>query len=158
MRTWERLFHASPASSATFVGGEAEFGLFAGDVDLQEDIDRAPRLGTLLIHLGQEAEGVDAVDEGDVGSDVLHLVGLQVSDEVPPDIFGQGFVFEAHFLHLALAEDALACPVGLQDGFIGMKLADGHQLHTLRQVGQDLPQIVCHAHPCTSGLSSGSAW
>ena len=67
-------------------------------------------------------------------------------------------VFEGHFLHLAFAEDALPRPVGFQDGFLGVELADGHQAHALGQVGQDLTEIICHAHPCTSGLSSGSAW
>ena len=44
---------------------------------------------------------------GYVWSDILHFIGLQVSDKVPLDVFGEVIVFTAKLLYMAFAEDAL---------------------------------------------------
>ena len=45
---------------------------------------------------------------GYVWSDILHFIGLQVSDKVPLDVFGEVVVFTAKLLYMAFAEDALS--------------------------------------------------
>jgi len=60
---------------------------------------------------------------------VAHLVGLEVSDEMPTYILGQNGHFFGQFLHAALPEISFACMVSFTDSFNGMKLADTHQIN-----------------------------
>ena len=48
------------------------------------------------------------MDEVYPGGDVFDLIGLQVPDEVPADVFGHLFVFFNHLLHPVFAEIPLA--------------------------------------------------
>ena len=58
------------------------------------------------------------MNHGDVGCDVLHFVGLQVADEMPLNIGGQGSLLLAQFLFLAFSEDALSGFVCSQNRFV----------------------------------------
>ena len=63
---------------------------------------------------------------GYVWSDILHFIGLQVSDKVPLDVFGEVIVFTAKLLYMAFAEDALSGSVCFRDG-IWTRLPTGHR-------------------------------
>ena len=79
------------------VGGAAELGAFAGDVDLEEDVlGLAEGVGAVVDLLG-EVEAVDGVDGVEEADGVLGLVALEVADEMPDaaaDLFdlGEGFL------------------------------------------------------------------
>ena len=60
---------------------------------------------------------------GYVWSDILHFIGLQVSDKVPLDVFGEVIVFTAKLLYMAFAEDALPGSVCLLNAAFGMDTA-----------------------------------
>ena len=64
---------------------------------------------------------------GYVWSDILHFIGLQVSDKVPLDVFGEVVVFTAKLLYMAFAEDALSGSVCLLDVAFGTRLPTGHR-------------------------------
>mgnify|MGYP006962771513 CR=1 FL=1 len=49
------------------------------------------------------------MNHGDVGCDVLHFIGLQVADEMPLNIGGQGSLLLAQFLFLTSPK--MRCPV-----------------------------------------------
>ena len=73
------------------------------------------------------------MDEADEGSDVLHLVRLEVSDEVPLDVFRQRLVLLYQLLYMALTEDALPTIVCLLYHLDWMVLAHGHQPYAFGQ-------------------------
>ena len=108
---------------------EAELGFFGGYVELQQTIDLAVVLGGLLVDGLQERERVDAVDERDEGDDVLYLVGLEVSDEVPLDVVGQLGVLVTHLECFVLAEETLSDTIGVLYHRSGLGLGDSHEAH-----------------------------
>ena len=110
-----------------FVGQEAELCLFLGNVYLHQDGDDASKASGLLVDLAKQVVAIDGMNEADERGDVLHFVGLQVPNEVPFDVLGQGFVLLHHFLHMTFAEDALSCIVGFLYHLCWMILADGHE-------------------------------
>ena len=62
-----------------------------------------------------------------VWSDISNFIGLQVSDKVPLDVFGEVVVFTAKLLYMAFAEDALSGSVCLLDVAFGMVFGHGYQ-------------------------------
>ncbi len=72
---------------AALVGAETKLGLFERDVNLQQTANRTVNLLCLSVHLLEQAVGVDAVNQRHVGYQVLHLVSLQVTNEVPLYVF-----------------------------------------------------------------------
>ena len=106
-------------------------GLLLGDVDLQEDFERPAALGRLALDRLGQPRAVDRMDQRDERGDVFDLVGLQVADQVPLDVLGQGFVFFAQFLRAALAENAVAGVVGRADRLRRVGFRHGDQLHPL---------------------------
>ena len=67
------------------------------------------------------------MNHGDVGCDVLHFVGLQVADEMPLNIGGQGSLLLAQFLFLAFSEDALSGFVCSLNRFVRVKFGYSNQ-------------------------------
>ena len=92
----------------------------------------ALRLG---VDKAQQAQAVYALYEGcAAGADELaHLVGLQVSDEVPANVGRQSRGFVEELLHTAFAESPLAGVVGLGYGLGGMEFRNRHEAHSLRK-------------------------
>ena len=77
------------------------------------------------------------MDQLDVGYGHLDLVALQMTDEMPLYVLGQGEGLFLEFLGTALAEDPLARFVGLE--YLLPRLEFGH-CHELDPGGQFLPQ------------------
>ena len=74
---------------------------------------------------------------GYVWSDILHFIGLQVSDKVPLDVFGEAIVFTAKLLYMAFAEDALSGSVCFLDVAFWMVFGHGYQPDTAGKRGRD---------------------
>ena len=68
---------------------QSVFRLLLCNMQFQQHIDRTVILGCLLVDLPQQFQGVNRFDHRDIGCDILHLIGLQMTDEVPLDILGQ---------------------------------------------------------------------
>ena len=64
---------------------------------------------------------------------MLHLVGLQMANEVPAYVVGQHGDFIAQFSHAAFTEDALPCIVCLAYRFGRVKFRDGYKLDARRE-------------------------
>ena len=75
------------------------------------------------------------MNHGHVWGYVLHLVGLQMTDEMPLHVARHLGDFALEFLHMALAKYALSCVICLAKCLNGMKLADSHECHAIGQVG-----------------------
>ena len=75
----------------------------------------------------QETRRINCVNEVDIWHDVLHFVRLQVSDEVPLNVIGQGSTLGLQFLHVTFAEDSLPAIVGLTYHIGWMKLTHSHK-------------------------------
>ena len=103
------------------------------------------------------------MNEGDIRSHVLDLVGLQVSDEMPFDVLREDFVLHGHFLYLAFSEYTLATLVCLLEGFYGVELRYGYQAYAFGKFCLDALDFFLNvAHNLfyasgNSGLSFGSA-
>ena len=104
---------------------------------LQQDTHLALDLLRLAVDGLQQAEAIDRMDEVHKRYNLLDLVGLQMADEMPADVFGQGFVLRQQLLYAALAKIAFPCLVGLDDGLVGVELADANHGHTLWDVLAD---------------------
>ncbi len=96
-------------------GGEAAFGGFGGDVDFEQYVNDAVELCGAFVDFSEEAWAVNGLDARNKGCDESHLVGLEVTDEMPGDVGGEEGVFEGEFLFTAFAEDALSGMVGGED-------------------------------------------
>ena len=105
------------------------FGLFVGELDLDEDGEGLVEgCGGGVEALG-DTEGVDGVDGVEELGGAGGFVGLKRADEVE---FGAGECgddggFVRELLHAVFAEEALAGGVGFEDGLGGVHLADGHE-------------------------------
>ena len=111
----------------------ARFGLFVGDVDFEQDLDRPAAFGGFALDGLGQPRAVDRMDQRDERGDILHLVGLEVADHVPFDILGQQVVFFTQFLWAALAENTVPGIVGLADRPGGVGLRHGDQRDILGQ-------------------------
>ena len=67
---------------------ETVFRLFLSDVQLQQYVDNAPTLSSLLIDFLQQFQRVDSLNHRHVGCNIFHLIRLQMTNEVPLDILG----------------------------------------------------------------------
>ena len=100
-------------------------------MQFQQHIDDTLLLGSLLVYLLEQFQRVNSLNHRHIRGDIFHLVGLQMSDEVPFDITGQRSMLLAQFLFVALTKDALTLLVGCLDIFVGVILRDSHKAHTL---------------------------
>ena len=98
--------------------------------------DGAVATGRLLLDFAQQTKGVYRFYHSDVRGDVLHLVGLQMSDEVPFDVTRQSLHLVTEFLLMTFAKQSLPFVVGLEYPFGGMILADSNQSYSFRQAAQ----------------------
>lgn len=60
--------------------------------------------GSLFIDFNQQFIRVYGMYHSYIRGHVFDFVCLQVADEMPFNVFGQGFIFLSHFLHVALTE------------------------------------------------------
>ena len=122
--------------------GAAVFGVLAGGVDLDEDVDVGVAFHRPALHLFDEAEGVDGVDEPEVWECARDLVALEVADHVPADgsegaafwwlagggVAGVGAELGAmgggDALHGAVAVDHLVGDGGALDELLDARLAE----------------------------------
>lgn len=110
-------------------GGEAVLRLFVAELYFDQDgelFSQGRRGGVETLGDLERIDGVDGVEElcGAGG-----FVGLEGADKVELGV-GQGCEVARLFLELldaVLAEEAVTCGVGLEDGLDGMDLADGHE-------------------------------
>ena len=74
---------------------------------------------------------------GYVWSDILHFIGLQVSDKVPLDVFGEVIVFTAKFC--TWLSPKTRCPAAYASSMwlFGMVFGHGHQPDTAGKRGRD---------------------
>ena len=108
-------------------GGEAVFGGFGGDVDFEEDAGAEVEFGGDAVDVAGDVEGVDALDDFDVGKDFADFVALEGSDEMPAEVRGEEGGFGEDFLDAVFAEEGLACVDGFLDGFDREGFGDGHE-------------------------------
>lgn len=120
-----------------FTGVESELGFLGGDMELEEAVDDAVVLGGFLVYGLQQREGVDAVDERDVGDNVLDFIGLEVSDEMPLDVLGELGMLVAHFEGFVFAEEALPKVVGVGYHLDGLGLGYGDKADGVGDEGLD---------------------
>ena len=120
---------------------KTRLGIFLGDMQFQQHLHHAVVLGSLLVNLLQELQAIHRLNHGDIRSNVLHLVGLQMTDEMPLDILRQGSHLLGEFLLMALAKDALPLGISRLNKLVGMKLADGYKANPCRQAAQHFMKI-----------------
>ena len=92
---------------AAFLERKSVFAVFFGDMDFQQAGNHAVAFGGLFVDFGQQLVGVYRMNHGDVGRNVLHLVGLQVADEMPLDVGGQGSLLLAGLVDYLCAQQKL---------------------------------------------------
>ena len=100
----------------------------------QQHLHHPVVLGSLLVDFLQQLETVHSFYHTDVRRYVLHLVGLQMTDEMPFYVFGQVCHLLGKFLLMTLSKNSLSLCIGSRQILLGMKLADGYQTNTLRQL------------------------
>ena len=64
-------------------GSETAFGSFGGDVDFQQYVNDAVVLRRTFVDFREEAFAINGLDARNKGCDESHLVGLEVTDEMP---------------------------------------------------------------------------
>ena len=127
-----------------------EFGFLVGDVELQQAGDDALVLDGGLVDLLEQRETVNAVNQRHIRGDVLDLVGLQMTDEVPFDVLGELRVFVTHLLSVVLTENALTVLVQRADVFRRFEFGNGDQA---RADGQGGPDFIVFFDVHTDGFS-----
>ena len=131
------MLHLSPLAIGqqltAGIEGESIFRGLLSDMQFQQHAHHPTGLGSLFLDFAQQLQRVHRLDHRDIGGDILHLVGLQMTDEMPLDIAGQRLHLAGQFLLVALAKDALALLVGRSNIFLGVELTDSHELHPLRE-------------------------
>ena len=126
------------------IGSQTVFGLLLGNVQFQQHVNGATAPRGLLVNLLQQLQRVNGFYHRNVRGNILHLVSLQVADEMPADVLGQRRHLVTKLLLVALAEDALTLSVGSLDILVRMVLADSHKAYTLRQIGQHQLQMFLY--------------
>ena len=123
---------------------------------LQEDINDASAFLCLFVNLFQQFKRIDCLYHGDIRSDILDFVGLQMTYEMPLDILRECLHLLAKFLFVALTEDALTFVISRLYILVRMILTNSHKADTLWQISKYVSQmtlnVVIH-HYSTSGLS-----
>ena len=107
----------------------------------QKNLHHTIVLGSLLLNLLEKFQTVYRFNHRDIRCDILHLIGLQMTDEMPLDVLRQRSHLLGEFLLMTLAEDTLSFSISLLDILVGMELADGNETDTGRQAAQHLMEI-----------------
>ena len=108
---------------------------------LQKNLHHTVVLRCLLVNLLHQFQAIHRFNHGDIRGNVLHLVGLKMTDEMPLYVLRQSLHLLGKLLLMALAEDALTFGVSSLNILVGMKLADSHQTDTGRQTAQHLMKV-----------------
>ena len=107
---------------------DAVFALFAGGVDLHEDIERSPSRGQALMQQRRQPQAVERLELRGEGDHRLRLVGLEMTDHAPAHAEpGQRVGLALHLLDLVLAERGHADADGKPDDLDRHGLADRKQ-------------------------------
>ena len=108
--------------------GKAALGLLPADVDLKENgLDDAELFG-LPVDILKQLIGADGFDERDLADDLLHLVALEMTDEVQRRaVVGVLRELLRHLLHAVLAADGDARPDGVANG-VGSSICEADKL------------------------------
>ena len=126
------------------VGSEARLGFFLCHMQLQKHIDArvtesclalTTETYSLALHFVEQTLRVNRLDKAHVRGNVLHLVGLQMPDEVPLDVVGQGGNLDLELVLTTFAEDALPGIVCLLQSLYGVELAHSHQRYAFGNGG-----------------------
>ncbi len=102
--------------------------MLSGDIHLQKDVLHQAQLVRLGGYRPKQPLRVHRVDEGDPAHHLLHLVGLEVADEVDlrPGV-GAGLQMGGELLHPVFPAQADAAGNGGADGLVGLNLGGGAQ-------------------------------
>ena len=111
-------------------------------MEFKEHIDHPAAPGSLTVDLTQQLHGVHGLYHRDVGHDVFHLIGLEVTDEMPLDVSGKLLVLDLQFLHMTLTEEALPLAVGRHDALHRVVFAHSHEPDTAGQTVEHLMQMA----------------
>ena len=99
--------------------------------DLQKAINRATTLRRLLLNSLRQALAIKRLNKMDIGCDILHLIGLQMTNHMPLNIIGQHRLLCFQLLRTALAKGSLTSIVSLLQRLNGVELRHRQQLHAL---------------------------
>ena len=139
------MLHRSPFARlqefTAIIKREARLGFFLCNMQFQKNLYHTVVLGSLLVDFLQEFQAIHRFYHRDIRSDILHLIGLKMTDEMPLDILRQGLYLPGKFLFMAFTKDTLPLCVCSFDIFVGMKLTDGYEIDSRRQVAQHFPKI-----------------
>lgn len=129
------------------IGREAEFRLLRSHMKLHQNPGSDALLLSFTIHSLKQAHGINTFNQRRTkAKQLLHLVGLQMPYEVPPDIRGERRNFLRKLLHTALAKEPLPGSVGFFKRLNGMKLRYGHKLHPFGQSAAYQVKVFSNAH------------
>lgn len=132
---FQLLEPSAPEPVEEFSGGEPEFRLLPGDMELHQDVLNNPLPLSLAVYLLQEPDGIDALDQHRAQAQQLSdFVGLQVADEMPRVFLSPEFRhFGGELLDAALSEKPLPGGAGLAQGFHRVEFRHGHKIDVFRQ-------------------------
>lgn len=113
-----------------FLPTKAELAFFFGDLELEQAGNDPANGFSPPVDLKEQFRAVDGMDQVYEGYDVLDLVGLQVSDEMPADVGGENGLLFQQFLNAILSEIALPFAIQAQDRFraVGFRYGDQFDL------------------------------
>lgn len=97
------------------------------------------------VYTPEQTLGVDALDKPGVGNDKTYLVGLEVSDEVPFYVGGEGGGFFHKFRGAAFSKYTLPRPICFHDSFGRMKFRHCHKGHSPWQCRSYLVDTLCYS-------------
>ena len=100
-------------------------------MDLHEHASGDTGSERLAIDKIQKSGGIDTLDHGSMADELADLIGLEMTDKMPPDVIGELRDLGEEFLDTAFAETALT---GLADSLNGVELRDSHKADTLREL------------------------
>ena len=139
------MLHLPPFASlqkfAASIKRKTRFGIFLCQMKFQKNLHHTIVLGSLLLNLLEKFQTVYRLNHRDIRCDILHLIGLQMTNEMPFDVLRQRSHLLGEFLFVTLAEDTLSFSISLLDILVGMELADGNETDAGRQAAQHLMEI-----------------
>ena len=118
---------------ATGIECQSVFSFLFGNMEFEQHVNHAVVFSTLFLYFLEQFERIHRFYHRHIRSDIFHLVGLQMSDEMPLYIVGQHLHLLSELLLMAFAKHALSFFVGSLKILHGVVLADSHQTHSFGQ-------------------------
>ncbi len=121
-------------SSSVRIRSDSALGFFLAQIDLDQHVEGLSQLlGGSVESLGQ-LRGVEGIDRVKYLGRLRRLVGLQMPDHVELGIaqFRESANLFRELLHAVLAEQAVSCFVGLNDGRSRKRLGHRHERNVVR--------------------------